>query len=272
MEINLNGSTLFYKKTGSGVEPLLLFHGFGMDHSAFTSIAEALSAQFTCYSFDLFFHGKSSWNNGEAPLSMQTWSLIMAQFFQTERITRFSVLGYSIGARFALGTFMAFPAQTSRLILLAPDGIKDNFWYKLAVYPLLTRMIFRQMIQRPFLFNSLSRISARAMVVHPALLRFAASQMSTTEKREKVYKTWVVFRHLRFKPMELIKKINDSDCQVVIYLATQDRMIKRNFLESFAASLKNCRLSVLNTSHHQLIADVATVLPGDLTSQNGSRR
>jgi pimeloyl-ACP methyl ester carboxylesterase len=272
MEINLNGSTLFYEKTGSGAEPLLLFHGFGMDHSAFTSIAEGLSARFTCYSFDLFFHGKSSWNNGEAPLSMKAWSLIMAQFFQTERLSRFSVLGYSIGARFALGTFMAFPIQTARIILLAPDGIKDNLWYKLAVYPSLSRMIFRQMIRRPFLFNSLNRISARAMLVHPALLRFAASQMSTAEKRSKVYNTWVVFRHMRFKQTELIKEINDSGCEVLIYIAGEDRMIKRSSVESFAASLKNCRLSVLNTSHHQLIANVAAVLPGDLIIQNDNRR
>jgi pimeloyl-ACP methyl ester carboxylesterase len=272
MEIKLNGSTLFYKKTGSGVERLLLFHGFGMDHSAFTSIAEDLSAQFTCYSFDLFFHGKSYWNNGETPLSMETWSLIMTKFFQTERITRFSVLGYSIGARFALGTFMAFPSKTARIILLAPDGIEVSLWYKLAVYPLFTRMIFRQMIRRPFLFDSLTRISAYVTLIHPAMLRFAASQMSTAEKRGKVYNTWVVFRHLRFKRAELVKKINDNACEVSIYFASEDRMIKRNSVESFAVSLKNCRLSVLNTSHHQLISAVAAVLRGDLTIQNGSRR
>jgi len=66
--IQAEGATLVYRKSGSAKKTLLLFHGFGQDHTAFDAI-DTLNELYTCYSFDLFFHGQSTWANDDNPIS-----------------------------------------------------------------------------------------------------------------------------------------------------------------------------------------------------------
>ncbi|HEY5824200.1 MAG TPA: hypothetical protein VIT44_07545, partial [Cyclobacteriaceae bacterium] len=61
-------ATLHYIKSGSGPKSLLLFHGFGQDHRSFDDLTIVLAGEYTLYSFDLFFHGESSWRNDEEPM------------------------------------------------------------------------------------------------------------------------------------------------------------------------------------------------------------
>ena len=123
MQIDSNGSLIFYSKTGRGIKNLLLFHGYGQDHSIFDEITQSIGEQYTCYCFDIPFHGRTEWNKGEHPLTKTEWESILTRFFETEKIKDFCLLGFSIGARFALATFEAFPDRTREIFFIAPDGI-----------------------------------------------------------------------------------------------------------------------------------------------------
>ena len=141
MEYSLSykNSTLSYRKSGHGNKALLLFHGFGQHHQAFAALSDKLAPYFTLYAFDLFFHGNSQWNEGEQPLEKVMWKDILTKFLDEHNIGKFSVLGFSLGGKFALVSLELFPAQVEQIILLAPDGVKTSFWYSLATYPLLLR-------------------------------------------------------------------------------------------------------------------------------------
>ena len=44
---------LHYVKTGNGKDPLLVFHGFGQDHTLYIPLLRSLSKKYTLYIIDL---------------------------------------------------------------------------------------------------------------------------------------------------------------------------------------------------------------------------
>ena len=59
MTAQVNGTELFYEKTGEG-RPLIMVHGNGEDHTIFDEAAAVLKDRFTCYCVDSRGHGQSA--------------------------------------------------------------------------------------------------------------------------------------------------------------------------------------------------------------------
>lgn len=81
-----NNSVLSYQKKGRGKNVLLLFHGFGQTKEVFDPLMNELETNNTLYSFDLFFHGGSSWNQDEQALEKEIWGSILHQFLRENKI------------------------------------------------------------------------------------------------------------------------------------------------------------------------------------------
>ncbi|HRJ30482.1 MAG TPA: alpha/beta hydrolase [Cyclobacteriaceae bacterium] len=254
-------AVLHFVKAGKGDKTLLIFHGFGQNAYVFQDFAEKHLA-YTIYSFDLFFHGKSSWGYGEKPLEKAFWVSCMETFLATHGINRFAVAGFSLGARFALCLAEGFATRIDHIYLLAPDGIKTSLWYSLATYPVLLRKLFKSMIYHPNRFYSLAKTMEKLKLMDKGLIRFAESQMNTEEKRSRVYFAWVVFRHLVFSKPRLIQKINDHGISVTLILGEYDKVITIKNLKPFAKEVKKLKIVTLKTGHNGLIPMLnATGLP-----------
>lgn len=250
-------TVLNYSVYGTGPKILLAFHGFGQNKSAYKPFQSALGDDYTIYSFDLFFHGKSKWNNDLPVLSKDFWKELMKAFLIQEKIGRFSIVGYSLGGKFLLATLESFPQNIEKIIFIAPDGIKINFWYNLATYPYLLRLLFKKTINTPQIFQGVTRLADDLGLVNKSLLKFAKTQMDTREKREKVYSSWVVFRGFKFDNSKIASLINDHEIAVEVFLGRYDKMIKRKHVNLLLKKLNDYKLEVLETGHNKLIAEVA---------------
>jgi pimeloyl-ACP methyl ester carboxylesterase len=257
-------STLSYQQSGQGEKALLLFHGFGQHHRAFAELSEALGQHYTLYAFDLFFHGNSQWNDGEIPLEKAMWKEIIEHFLNEPKIQKFSVLGFSLGGKFALATLELFPEQIEHIFLLAPDGVKTNFWYSLATYPLLLRQFFKSMILKPGRLHAITSMLHTLRVVDHGLLRFAESQMDTQEKRERVYYSWVVFRHLHFDMRKIAGLIKDHDILLTMIIGKHDKIITTRNMQWLLRHLHDYQLETLDTGHNGVIAGSISILAKDL--------
>ena len=258
--VNYKNSTLAYRKSGHGEKVLLLFHGFGQNKQIFDDLAHALDEQYTLYAIDLFFHGNSQWSEGEVALEKKEWLEIMTRFLAENKIERFSVLGFSLGGKFALGTLELFPTRIDQLFLLAPDGIKTNFWYSLATYPLLLRNFFKSMILKPGRLHSLTSILYTLKIVDNGLLRFARSQMDSREKRERVYYSWVVFRHLKFDMKEIASLLLKHSVRLTLIVGKHDKIITTENMQRLLRHVKDHQLIVLDTGHNGVIEGSIAIL------------
>lgn len=248
---------LHYTRTGSGSQVLLAFHGFGQSRAHLQPLAAQLSGRFTVYAFDLFYHGQSAWGDRENPLTKQVWQAIVSEFLVAQGIGRFALAGYSLGGKFALATLEAFPGRVSEIILMAPDGIKTNFWYSVATYPAWTRRIFRGIVARPRRFGQMARWMRRLRVVDKGIVRFAQSQMDTREKRHRVYYAWMVFRELAFDMNRIAALINDHRIRLVLFVGRYDKIITAPNMRRLLGKVPGASLVVLETGHNRLIESVA---------------
>jgi pimeloyl-ACP methyl ester carboxylesterase len=249
-------ASLFYTRLGNGDQTLLVFHGFGQNKSYFRHLAAALSTKYTLYIFDLFYHGQSVWPWQETPLSKNFWAEWIEGFLAHEHIETFSLLGFSMGGKFVLATLEAFPKRVSKLVLIAPDGVKTSFWYSLATYPGWTGTYFRRLVTSPDAFSRLVSICYKLRVVDKGIIRFAASQMDTPEKRRRVYNTWMLCRQLRFSMKHIAQLINHHQIPVYFFLGTYDRIITKKNMLGLLKRLKKYELVILQTGHNQLIDEV----------------
>lgn len=248
-------STLHYTTVGSGPTALLMFHGFGQDNKSFHSLSSVLSAHYTAYVFDLYFHGQSRWGYGESPLEKEHWKETLREFLNENNIENFSLAGFSLGGKFVFATLEAFPEKTKGIILLAPDGIKTSFWYSLATYPVLFRKIFRSMIRHPERFQGIVKMLHGWGVLDKGLLKFAEFQMNTEEKRNRVYNSWVVFRHLHFNLDKIARLINRHKIPLVMVVGQYDKVIRPKSMERLLKKLNRYVFETPEVGHTGLVAE-----------------
>jgi pimeloyl-ACP methyl ester carboxylesterase len=251
------GAKLHYSRTGTGSNILLAFHGYGQTNIHYRHIALQLSAHYTLYAFDLFFHGKSLWHLKDTPLTKAFLAEMIAAFLAQERIERFSLMGFSMGGKLALSLLEQFPQRIDQLTLIAPDGVKTSFWYSLATYPGWTKQYFRKVVISPTYFQNLAYAFRSLRLVDKGIVRFARHQMNTRQKRLRVYYSWMVFRELTFDMTHIASLINGHQISIRMFLGSYDRIITRKNMQILLSKLHKHQLIVLETGHNQLLEEVA---------------
>ncbi|MBL6445260.1 alpha/beta hydrolase [Fulvivirga sp. 29W222] len=248
---------IHYYKYGEGAKTLLAFHGFGQTGPDFEPLTEALTQEYTMYCFDLFYHGKSYWNDQDTPMTKEFWKEFIDKFTQTHHIDNFSLCGFSLGGKFALATLETHPERIDKVMLLAPDGIKTNTWYSLATYPVFLKNYFKSMIVKPHRFFNLINIAKKAGLVEKGILKFASSQMNTRKKRRRVYYAWVVFKELSFNMKKMGSLINHYNISLEMFLGTHDKIITKKGMYKLLKHVKVYELHVAESGHNKLIEKVA---------------
>lgn len=248
-------STLCYHKLGRGPKTLLFFHGYGQHGKVFEENSRQLGEEYTCYLFDLFFHGESTWGYGEEVLKKDFWNELIHAFLAEQQIERFSLAGFSLGGRFVFATLEACPQKVDGIFLLAPDGVKTNFWYNLATYPTAFRKLFKSMILHPNYFYSIANFIHKVGLVDRGLIRFAESQMRTLEMRSRVYHSWVVFRDLKFNMAGIAQLIQKNKIASSLIVGRFDKVITVDNMQKLLKHLPSCKVTILDTGHNGIITN-----------------
>lgn len=259
--IRAGNAALAYDVQGTGPHALLAFHGAGQNKFVFHHLPPGFATTYRIYSFDLFFHGESQWNAGH-PLSKQEWTAVVRQFLETEKIGHFSVLGYSIGARFALATVEAFPEAITACFLVAPDGLITSPWFGLATGSQIGRNVFRGLMARPERMHRLLQIAGRTGILDSIAARVIAHQLDSPEKRERIYRTWTAFRLLTFDLPALQKVFDHHDVNLTVFLATHDRIIPATRVQKLLKRLKTAHLEMVNANHRRILNDALLHIAG----------
>lgn len=253
---NYQNARISYHKYGSGPVCLIGFHGYGQDSSAFEEFARTLGSEYTIYSLDLFFHGQSHWPNRQLPLDKIWLKAMFVEWLAVHQIYNFVVCGFSMGARFAVCMFEFFPDKTTQVWLIAPDGLKINFWYYAATKLKLSRSIFKYLIFKPNLFFSIIGILHTCRLLQSSALRFASSQMNTRRKRWRVFSAWTIFRNIFVQNQVLIQLFNTNPIPLHIFVGKYDRILPAKNSHYIAGKVKNCELKILESGHSNLLEKV----------------
>lgn len=253
-------SKLHYRVIGSGKRALLAFHGYGQSSAYYQAMERALGNDYTIYAFDLFFHGQSYLHKNNLPLDKVFLQQIITHFLEKQSINTFSVMGFSMGGKFALTLIETLPERVEELFLIAPDGISTSFWYNIATYPGWLQQLFKRTVLKPGPFFRLLRVLDKYNMVHKSLIRFAHYQMDSTAKRLRVYRSWIGFRELNFDIRRIVKLLNKYKIPVAMYLGEYDQIITPKRVGVFVNALDQGELVILKAGHSNLLSDVAELM------------
>lgn len=258
-KFQFEGNQLAYQKLGEGPAILLAFHGFGQDNQVFASLAASLNNQFTIFAIDLFFHGNSQYA-GRKLLTKPDWNRFIAAFLRAQSVTRFSVMGFSLGGRFALAISEEFANQLDQLLLIAPDGITNNVWYRLATASSLGRTLFRYVLRHLSILKRFGQGLVWLGWLNRALMRFAELSLGTDKQRELAYLSWTQFRQIRPDLTTLAAALNANSVRVRFFMGAFDRIVPGFYVLPLTKRLWQYELTNLPTRHNQLIDLAGSIL------------
>lgn len=252
-----NRSEFHFMKFGNGPKTLLAFHGFGLSKESFLITQEKLGADYTVYSFDLFFHGQSYWAHKEQPLSKADFAEMMRLFLDHFDIKHFSIMTYSLGGKFGLSLAEAYITRLEKLIMIASDGFVLSPWYRLATSFNATRQLLKWFVFKPQLYFKVTKLLNRFKLIPYATIRFAELNMSTITLRRKVYLSWVVFRKLKVDTDALCQQLNHHHIGLEFYFGDRDFLIPMQKIKQRSKSLTNRTIKVFSCSHSKVLHEYA---------------
>ncbi|GAB2523683.1 alpha/beta hydrolase [Spirosoma aerophilum] len=251
-ELRTSDSRMTYQKFGSGPAILIAFHGFGQSKQVFQPLDKLLGRKFTIYAIDLFFHGNSHYL-GDQLLTKSIWRKLVEQFLEVHAIERFSLMGFSLGGRFALVTAELFASRLDQLILIAPDGITLNGWYRVATRSRFGRSMFRYVLRHLSMLTTFGHGLTRLGLLNRTAMRFAEISLGTPAQRALVYRSWTQFRFIKPDLPVLAGTLNEQTVSVHFFMGAFDRIIPGTYILPLTKRLRHFEITTLRTGHNRLI-------------------
>jgi len=246
--IHYRSSVIHYLTIGSGDIPVVCLHGYGESSQAFNFLEENKN-QYQFIAIDLPYHGQTIWNEQEdftpAHLAAIIESIIKERSFL--------VLGFSLGARMALHLYQYIAHKISKVILLAPDGLKLNFWYWLATQTAVGILLFRFTIQHIQWFLIFLKILNRFKLVNASIYKFTFHYIKDKKSRDLLYQRWIGLRKFRPNLKEIKKQIVLQKTIVHLLYGKHDRIILPARGEQFRKGIETyCTIEILDCGHQVL--------------------
>lgn len=250
---------LAYQRSGTGPRVALAFHGFGQTSVVYESFAAALGDVYTIYAIDLFLHGGSK-RTDSTHLVKEDWCACIGAFLAEQQIDRFTVMGYSLGGRFALVLSECFASRLDALVLMAPDGIRFSRWYGLATRSTGGRALFGFAMRHLPVLHQVGRGLVGLRLLRPSLLRFAEVSLSTPEQRQLVYDAWTQFRRIKPDLARIADELLQHKVSTQLIVGSYDQIVPASYLLPLIRLLTQYTLTQLQTGHNRLIDKSAAVL------------
>lgn len=261
--LSYKNSEISYHLYGSGDKIAFCFHGYGEDATSFAFLEKYAGNTFTFYAIDLPYHGQTAWNE-EADFHREYLRDIILKIIDTpsEKATtgnflvpgfKITLLGFSLGGRIALSLYEIMPELVEKMVLLAPDGLKINFWYWLSTQTKLGNKFFSYTMKRPEWFFVLLSGLNKLKLVNTSIFKFVHHYIGDKKIREDLYKRWTSLRRLKPHLKKIKSLVKANNTQLRLLYGKHDRIILPVRGEKFRKGIENhCILQIIDSGHQVL--------------------
>lgn len=259
-----NKSKFHYRQFGKGPRLLFCFHGYGRDSYTFSFLAKPLGTRYTIVAIDAPHHGHTQWDD---PVFRPT-DLVKVLEGITKVLGRddkkISLLGFSMGGRIALHLTQVLKSKVERVVLLAPDGLKFNFWQWFSTHTWLGHRLFDYTMHHPHWLLRLMNFTERRGLLSKNITGFVRYYLEDHEERLILYRRWIIMRkfkpHLpRLKRIIIKNKINVrmlfGSFDRIIHYASGERFLHK--IETYATvKIIEAGHDILREWHSPVIAEL----------------
>lgn len=257
--LSYKNSRISYYRFGAGPKTALCFHGYGEDGTAYRFLEKYAGDHYTFIAIDLPFHGQTQWNE-KLPFTTEDLQQLLEKLFGQNNLKPLnllnikpSLIGFSLGGRIALSLYQACPAHIEKLVLLAPDGLKVNFWYWLATGTRIGNRLFAFTMKHPGWFLGFLRGLNQLRLVNGSIFKFVNHYIGDEKVRRQLYERWTGLRKLSPDAQSNKTAIRQYHTPVRLIYGRHDRIIRSDRAEKFRRGIEeHCTITILPSGHQVL--------------------
>ncbi len=258
-------SFISYYRFGKGDIGVICFHGYAEDGSSFSFLEKYAGQNFSFLAIDLPFHGNTKWNEKEFTTHhlVEIIYLVVEQCRLNPLVSNFKLLGFSLGGRVALSLYEALPTKVDKLVLLAPDGLKINFWYWLATQTFLGKRLFSFTMKHPGWFFGFLKTLNTLGLVNKSIFKFVNFYIGNENVRYSLYQRWIALKQIKPDLGKIKRSIRKNSTGVRLIYGKHDRIILPAAGQRFCKGIEpNCRIALIHSGHQVLHENhIAEILP-----------
>lgn len=251
IKISINNAEFYCRVLGNGQKKIIAFHGFRQDGNAFSLFA-ANNPDYTFYCFDLPFHGNTKISDHNTCLTDGDIVSMVSKLADKTGINHFSLIGFSIGAKLIYPIVRQLSEKTDAVYLIAPDGIKLNFWYRTATSTSLMRRIFQFLLQKPDRLRKIIILLHTLHITDKKTMKFVLNSVNSKAAGERVFKTWIYLRNLKPDINKLTKQIERDKVKVIFFIGAFDKLIPKDDILRLSTRLSDTKTIIEECGHQSL--------------------
>lgn len=259
--IAYKNSKIHYCQYGNGDNILVCLHGFGKNASSFKFINKHIYDSYTVIAIDMPFHGETEWNE-ELLFTAED----LFEIFQLHNVIiskPITLLGYSIGGRVVLNFFQQYPALVETIILIAPDGLHSNKWYKFATQTYIGKYLFKFTMRYPQWLLGIVKFFDKKHILNKNVIKFVYHYLNNKSNRTTLYKRWITLRKCIPNLYTIKQLIAERDISVKMLFGKYDPFIRYKAAEKFQRGNESfVEVKVINADHQLLREKYAHELIG----------
>ncbi|MEO8068024.1 MAG: alpha/beta hydrolase [Flavobacteriales bacterium] len=258
------GLSVAYRTFGHGPVPVLGFHGYGGSGLDFQPFAVPLAEHCTIHAIDIWFNGASRWPEGRPisdPIKPEELTDLARAFLDAKGIDRALYAGFSLGGRLAMSLMERLPERSRGMLLLAPDGLVRNPWYRWMSRFGWGRALYKSFQDKPETWFSTVDALHRVRLVTNKRHSFLRFHTENKVKRQLVHDVWLSLRLLEPDLDAVVKDLRAQDLHAYLYMGRFDSVIKLPWGQRFQKRApERIHLTVLETGHQVRTAGLIATL------------
>ena len=244
------------KILGNGPQKIIAFHGFGQDGGVFR-VLQSQNPNLTIYAIDLPFHGETQVHDPNTVFRTSDVEELIQKLVDQQQLSDFSIIAFSIGARFAFPVITRFGNRITGIWLLAPDGIGRNLWFDIATSTSFGRLLFSWTLVVRKSLVSLANTLGTLGVLPKQTAQIVKNSLSTSAKANRVQSTWLSMRKLIFDRPKYNSGTTSNGAKINVVLGSNDTVIKSGPVKNAMNKLEGATIQMIDSSHSNLIHEFA---------------
>lgn len=253
--LSYKSSQIGYYCFGEGPRVVLCFHGYGEDGTMYSFLEKHAGNEYLFVAIDLPFHGRTVWNEGLV-FTYIDLEKIISEILQENGNgagSNLTLMGFSLGGRMALSIYLTQPTIAKKVILLAPDGLKVNFWYWLSTRTWIGNKLFAFTMKHPKWFFGFLELMNKMGLVNASIFKFVSFYIGNKEARLLLYQRWTSLRYLKPNLEKIKASVRKYKTPVRLVYGKHDRIILPVRGEQFRMGIEEyCVLKVIESGHQVL--------------------
>ena len=232
---------------GSGPELLIALHGFSDRARMFAVLEPALAERYTVVAIDWPFHGQTTWEPNT--FSKEDLLGIIRQVLKERGKERFSLMGFSFGARLVQALLPDLIDQMNKLYLLSPDGVKTKGMSMAARTPMWMRHFLYKILKKPGWFIALLNFGRKIGVAPPMIHHFLTNNLNKPDRFRRTFGCWLAMKSFYLRRHIIQRILGESHLKTDVYIGLSDPMLQQKTLKKLYEGLPNVRVFWLDDGH-----------------------